>query len=201
MLEVALPHWRTFPACLVSPIAASSGRRATLKRLSVQCDLQQLFIRFGRIIHAGTACSFTMPRAASRSATLNRFSRKSRRSSPGGSCGKAALFGIGSMPLLNPPGMLLRPDAEVLKKPTSICIPMPRSRSLEPVVLRFKQSPPQKHNAPSFRSRMLATLSSVAAAYPKPTCPSPAASGSETRVFADARCGSAGCRSGARPAS
>ena len=149
MLEVALPHWRTFPACLVSPIAASSGRRATLKRLSVQCDLQQLFIRFGRIIHAGTACSFTMPRAASRSATLNRFSRKSRRSSPGGSCGKAALFGIGSMPLLNPPGMLLRPDAEVLKKPTSICIPMPRSRSLEPVVLGFeqlpKQSPPQEH--------------------------------------------------------
>ena len=88
--------------------------------------------------HAGTACSFTMPRAASRSATLHRFSRKSGRSSPGGSCGKAALFGIGRMPLLNPPGMLLRPDAEVFKKPTPICIPMPRSRSLEPVVFRFK---------------------------------------------------------------
>ena len=59
------------------------------------------------------------------------------------------LLGIGNILLLNPPGMILRPDAEFVKKPTSIGMPMRRVRSLEPVVLRFQQSPPQKHNAPS----------------------------------------------------
>lgn len=62
---------------------------------------------------------------------------------------KAALLGIGNILLLDPPGMILRPDAEFGKKTTSIGIPMLRFCSLEPVVLGFeqlpKQSPPQEH--------------------------------------------------------
>jgi hypothetical protein len=62
---------------------------------------------------------------------------------------KAALLSIGNIPVLNPPGMILRPDAEFVKKTTSIGIPMLRFCSLEPVVLGFeqlpKQSPPQEH--------------------------------------------------------
>jgi hypothetical protein len=62
---------------------------------------------------------------------------------------KAALLGIGNILLLDPPGMILRPDAEFVKKTTSIGIPMLRFCSLEPVVLGFeqlpKQSPPQEH--------------------------------------------------------
>jgi len=54
---------------------------------------------------------------------------------------KAALLGIGNIPLLDPPGMILRPDAEFVKKNTSIGIPMLRFCSLEPVVLGFEQSP------------------------------------------------------------
>jgi hypothetical protein len=71
------------------------------------------------------------------------IAQDSRRRYLADNCRKAALHGIGNMPLLDPSGMILRPDAEFVTKNTSIGIPMLRFCSLEPVVLGFEQSPKQ----------------------------------------------------------
>ena len=180
-------HWRTFPACLVSPIAASSGRRATLKRLSVQCDLQQLFIRFGRIItrELRVRSQCLGPQAVLR--VFIGFQESQvfvTRRFCGGDC--LNLSTTGSSERERGTGMHI--DVGFLRTSASGLRSMPGG--LRSGMLPMPNCAAFTELRAFLRSRMLANDLSAAVAYPKPTCPSPATSGSETRVFADARCGS-----------